>query len=71
MSSFYVKNVPPLERALRIVIAVAGIAVALLTLSSPWNWAATASGLLFAVTGFVGYCPLCAMAGRRLDQRSS
>jgi hypothetical protein len=28
-------------------------------------WIAVAGGLTFAVTGLVGFCPMCAMVGRK------
>jgi len=65
---FYVKNLPNWERALR---AGAGLAVA------AWSWlsldgqagawlALGAAGL--ALSGLVGFCPACAMLGRKLDK---
>lgn len=63
---FYVKNVPGWERALRIAMGLAGLAFAFM------NWgtasAAVAAGLMGAVlalTGLFGFCPMCAMAGRK------
>ena len=69
LSALYVKNVPPLERAARIVIAIAGAVAAFVALASPWSWVAVASAAGFAMTGVVGFCPMCAMVGRRLDAR--
>jgi uncharacterized membrane protein YjjB (DUF3815 family) len=67
MSSFvYVKNVPPVERGLRIVFSLAVAAFAVGRLASPWSFILAASALGFTVTGFVGFCPLCAMVGRRI-----
>lgn len=62
----YVKNVPNGERVLRGVvgIAAAGAAVALVGGAAGWLLAASAAGL--AVTGLFGFCPACAMVGRRL-----
>ena len=28
-------------------------------------WIGIAAGLMFAVTGLVGFCPMCAMVGRK------
>jgi len=29
------------------------------------SWIGLGTGLMLAVTGFVGFCPMCAMVGRR------
>jgi hypothetical protein len=65
-TALYVKNVPPLERVVRVVFSLAGAAAALAYLSQPWSWLLGASALGFSVTGFVGFCPACALFGRRL-----
>jgi hypothetical protein len=64
---FYLKrNVPALERGLRVVAGLAGAGLALALAPSPVGmWAGVAAGLMFAVTGLVGYCPMCAMVGRK------
>lgn len=66
---FYVKNVPNRERALRIIIGVMGLAYAAIN----WNGSpmAIGSGLVgatLAVSGLFGFCPMCAMIGRKLDK---
>ena len=69
MSTLYVKNVPPAERALRVV---AGIAVAAVTMAALGGWVGAliaASALGIVVTGLVGFCPACAMVGRKLQPR--
>ncbi|MBN8757901.1 MULTISPECIES: YgaP family membrane protein [Variovorax] len=63
---FYVKNVPGWERALRIVMGLASLAFAFMN----WGTAsvAVAAGLMGAVlalTGLFGFCPMCAMVGRK------
>ena len=50
MSAFYVKNVPPVERMLRIVIAVAVIVMAVVAASGVWRktfWAVAIGALIF------------------------
>lgn len=64
--SLYLKNVGPVERALRVVFAVGGGAAAFALLSAPWNVVGAVSAVVFALTGVIGYCPMCAMVGRRL-----
>ena len=63
---FYVKNVPGWERALHIVMGLASLAFAFMN----WGTAsvAVAAGLMGAVlalTGLFGFCPMCAMVGRK------
>lgn len=62
----YVKNVPNAERALRVVAGVvaAGGGVLLLGGMAGWLFAAGAAGLV--ASGLFGYCPACAMVGRKL-----
>ena len=59
-------NLPRWERAIRvamgIVIAVMAYQFAATSLGS---WIGIGMGIMFAVTGFVGFCPMCAMVGRR------
>lgn len=66
MSSLYTKNVPPVERAVRVVVALGAIALALFGLPAPWSYVVAVASAGFSLTGFVGYCPACAMVGRRL-----
>ncbi len=68
---FYTKNVPGWERALRIIMGVAGLAFAY------FNWqisglavAAGLVGTILAMSGLMGFCPMCAMVGRKLNKRS-
>ena len=64
---FHKKNLPMWERIAR-VLAGAGIAgFGLLGLSGqPVGYLLAASGVFTGLTGFVGFCPMCWMAGRRL-----
>ena len=66
---FYTKNLPAWERAARVV---GGIVMALCGVTAP-GLAGTTVGLVVAaaggmtlLTGFFGFCPACAMVGRRL-----
>lgn len=68
MSAFYVKNVPSWERLLRIVIAAAVVAHALVALGGLARPVVAASAIGFALTGLIGFCPACAMFGRKLDR---
>jgi hypothetical protein len=64
--SFYIKNVPPWKRLLRLVAAAVGVVVGLTMMAEPWSWVTAASAVGFGLTGLVGFCPMCAMVGRRL-----
>lgn len=66
---FYLKNLPVWERLLR-----AGIGIALLIgglsglMGMPRGYWLAGAGLVAMLTALVGFCPLCALAGRRLDR---
>lgn len=62
---FYNKNVPGPERIVRILAG----AMALVFAAMNWGDSAIAvgsglMGFMLAMSGFVGYCPICHMAGR-------
>ena len=64
---FYRKNLPGWERAMRVVGGGAMIGCGLLGLQGmPLGYLIAAAGVVTAMTGFVGFCPMCAMVGRRL-----
>jgi uncharacterized membrane protein YeiB len=70
---FYRKNLPGWERAVRSVGGVVMIAYGLLgmpvLLSMPGTMAGyliAGTGVIAILTGFFGFCPMCAMVGRRL-----
>ena len=66
----YVKNVPGWERTVRVVAGLAMIACGLLGLKGlAIGYLIASVGGVTLLTGFVGFCPMCAMAGRRLDTR--
>jgi len=65
----YVKNVPNRERVLRTAMGLMALAFAAMN----WGGSTLAVGLgvtgaVVALTGLVGFCPMCAMVGRRLDK---
>lgn len=64
---FYTKNVPNWERVLRAIIGVVALAFAYL------SWGTSTIGVMaalssagIALTGLVGFCPMCALVGRKL-----
>jgi hypothetical protein len=66
---FYVKNVPGWERVLRAIAGLAMIACGLLGLKGlPIGYLLAGSGVVTMLTGFFGFCPMCALAGRRLKE---
>jgi hypothetical protein len=68
-SLFFIKNVPGWERALRVISGGAVAAIAGLQ-GGPLSVAGVATGVVFALTGFFGFCPMCAMIGRKLKSET-
>ena len=62
----YTKNVPNWERALRIVVSMVAAAF---VYKSGYGLVATFAVASFSLTGFFGFCPMCAMVGRKLDKQ--
>lgn len=62
---FYVKNIPNWERVLRIVGSL-GLAI----YAYQAGYGLLIPGLIasFALTGVFGFCPMCALVGRKLDK---
>jgi DNA-binding transcriptional ArsR family regulator len=67
-TAFFIKNVPAWERALRTIAGISLAWFAIAAGSTTWQWLGGAAGVELALTGFVGFCPMCALAGRRLDR---
>jgi hypothetical protein len=66
----YRKNLYSWESMLRIVAGLGLAGYFLFAVNgSVLNYAIAASGIGFAVTGIVGWCPMCAMIGRRLKDK--
>jgi Protein of unknown function (DUF2892) len=62
----YAKNVPNWERVLRLVMGAVALAFAI----ANWGVSGLAVGVgimgaVLAMTGLVGFCPMCALAGRK------
>lgn len=65
----YVKNVPNWERVLRVVMGAMALAFAI----ANWGVSGVAVGVgimgaVLAMTGLVGFCPMCALVGRKADK---
>lgn len=65
---FYVKNVPTWERVLRVIAGLAVAAWSLLALGGLWGGVAAVSAAGIVLSGLFGFCPACAMVGRKLDK---
>ena len=64
---FYRKNIYTWEQGLRIFASLAVIAYTTLAMpGGALSYAIIAGGIGFALTGVFGFCPMCAMVGRRL-----
>lgn len=68
---FYPKNVPNIERILRTIFGLAIIVLAIFGNLSPIGMGLLiVSAITLIVTGFIGWCPACAMVGRKLKPKS-
>lgn len=65
---FYVKNVPTWERVARVVIGLAVVYAGFVLLGGVWGTVVALSAAGIVASGLVGFCPMCAMVGRRLDK---
>ena len=67
---FYVKNLPGWERWLRVAGGAAMTVYALSSVGGILGWILAAGGAGIALSGVFGFCPMCALAGRRLAKRA-
>ncbi len=69
---FYPKNVPSWERAIRIIFGIVLIGFALI--QQPFGLLGVILLIVASIsaiaTGFVGWCPACALIGRKIKQTS-
>lgn len=65
---FYAKNVPGWERVVRVILGVVVAALALVLLKGALGVVVAIAAIGIVVSGLVGFCPACAMVGRRLDK---
>ena len=61
--AFYRKNIGGVHQAVRIAAGLAVAAAAFVYLAGATAWLVALGGAGFALTGLVGYCPMCAVAG--------
>ncbi|WJW76077.1 DUF2892 domain-containing protein [Thiohalobacter sp. IOR34] len=52
-------NVGGIDRALRIIIGLALVAIVFVGPQTPWGWL----GLIPLITGLIGFCPLYTLLG--------
>lgn len=64
----YLKNVPTRERVLRVVLGLIVTGAALALLDGMWGTVVAVSAAGMAASGLFGFCPMCALVGRRLDR---
>ena len=67
---FYFNNLPTWERIVRVLAAAAMLFCAWHFLGKPAGYVFLAIGLITLATAAVGFCPACALAGRRLAKRA-
>jgi uncharacterized membrane protein len=64
---FYRKNLPGWERAVRTIGGVVMIGYGLLSMPGTMaGYVIAGTGVVATLTGFFGFCPMCAMVGRKL-----
>lgn len=65
----YVKNVPGWERWVRGLLGFVVLGTALALFGYSWlGLGFGIVGIMALMTGLIGFCPICALAGRRLDE---
>lgn len=64
----YVKNVPTWERVLRVVLGLMALGFTAMSWGSPMAMGAGMVGAMLSLTGLVGFCPMCALLGRKLHK---
>ncbi len=64
---FFVKNVPGLGRVIRVLMGIALVGLSLAYFGATvQGWGFGIAGAMAVMTGLLGFCPACAMVGRRL-----
>ncbi|MFE0015471.1 DUF2892 domain-containing protein [Mesorhizobium sp. NPDC059054] len=61
--AFYRKNIGSLHQVVRIVIGAAAAVAALAWFAAPVSYWGAMAGVVLALSGLFGYCPMCAVAG--------
>ena len=67
----YLKNLPIWERWARSIFGLSlAIFGATILGNSLVGWASVGIGAVALLTGFIGFCPMCAMVGRKLRTKA-
>jgi len=61
--AFYRKNIGSLHQVVRVVIGVVAAVAALVWLTAPVSYLGAVAGVGLALSGLLGYCPMCAATG--------
>lgn len=67
---FYVKNVPSWERIVRVIVGLIAAVAGISLVGGMWGTVIAASAAGIVGSGLFGFCPMCAMVGRRLDKQA-
>jgi Protein of unknown function (DUF2892) len=71
-TALYARNLPPTERMLRVIAALGVSASIAYLVQAPWLvWTGIASAVTMVITGLVGFCPACYLAGRRVERQQA
>jgi hypothetical protein len=68
---FYPKNVPNIERLIRIVAGIALVVLAFIlqaTISRAGVVLSIVTAAFMIGTAFIGWCPMCALVGRKIKK---
>ena len=75
VTMFYPKNVPNWERIIRVISGMLLITLSIVSLTSGTTpvlgLAGIVSAFFLVITGFIGWCPACAMIGRKIKQEQN
>jgi hypothetical protein len=61
--AFYRKNIGGMHQVARIAVGIAVTVAAFVYFTGAMAWLVAFGGAGLALTGLVGYCPMCALAG--------
>jgi hypothetical protein len=65
----YAKNVPGWERAVRIILGFAAVVLSVFVFKGVVGIVVALAAAGIAISGLVGFCPACALVGRRLAKQ--